>query len=215
MLFQFSVSLSVVFNQYVRINQTGYFGKMLKLTQINPIALGKLGWKYYVSLGSSFFSSLKAHGTFIDCVLLLDRLWAHLLLPVHHRDEGPYSGRNSGALWWRRSFGEDRAWCQCASRPRSARRRWEEVTQFLVAVNSLPCWSLFLFGQCRRWQRRLTRNYALKHGMSSLRIYALSSLYIYLRLECIRVLRLCNGIRCIETSEPRFIAQDKRDKCNG
>ena len=67
-VFGFSVLLALVFNQYV-----------------NPIALGKMGWKYYVSL-SPFASRTNAFLTFtnIDRLLLLACFRVVLLLHLYH-----------------------------------------------------------------------------------------------------------------------------------
>lgn len=82
-IFNFAVSLSLIFNQYV-----------------NPVALGKINWKYYVMLShQSQFDLLISHiFPLLDCILLLDRLRTSLLLLVRYRDEESYAGRDGRSI---------------------------------------------------------------------------------------------------------------------
>jgi sugar porter (SP) family MFS transporter len=72
-VFSFVIFIALIFNQYV-----------------NPIALSKIGWKYYVSLPSFMCrTSVFLTSAITDRLLLLARLRVVLLLHVHHRDKGP------------------------------------------------------------------------------------------------------------------------------
>lgn len=69
-VFNFAISLSIIFNQYV-----------------NPVALGALAWKYYVrGLYSIHLVYCLILILLIDCVLLLDRFRVCILL-LHDRGD--------------------------------------------------------------------------------------------------------------------------------
>ena len=83
-VFSFVISLALVFNQYV-----------------NPVALRKIGWKYYVSLSSfTCCTSTFLTSSITDRLLLLARLRAVLLLHVYHRNKGPQSGGDRCFVRW-------------------------------------------------------------------------------------------------------------------
>ena len=100
-IFNFTISLALIFNQYV-----------------NPVALAKLGWKYYVSP----FSTLISHRSFYSCsaarLRVLDLLRDRVLLHLCHRDKESDSGRDGRAF---RRRGSDRVRhrsprCRCHQR---------------------------------------------------------------------------------------------------
>jgi len=79
-VFNLAICLALIFNQYV-----------------NPVALNKLGWKYYVSHPSLILqcgTRTCSSPSFTDLLLLLARLRDRLLLHLHHRNQGPQSGRD-------------------------------------------------------------------------------------------------------------------------
>jgi len=83
-IFSFVASLALIFNQYV-----------------NPVALRRIGWRYYVSLSSSTRRTnvyLTSHNT--DRLLLLARLRVVLLLYLHHRNQGTQFGRDCRFVRW-------------------------------------------------------------------------------------------------------------------
>ena len=83
-LFGFVLSIAIIFNQYV-----------------NPVALRKIGWKYYVS-PSSFMcrSSEFLTRTTTDRLLLLARFRVVFLLYVYHRDKRPQFGGDCRFVRW-------------------------------------------------------------------------------------------------------------------
>lgn len=65
-IFNFSISLSLIFNQYV-----------------NPVALDAIAWKYYVR--PTILSSLRyTHVILLDRLLLLARIRGRVPLLLHH-----------------------------------------------------------------------------------------------------------------------------------
>lgn len=74
-VFNFTISLALIFNQYV-----------------NPIALNKLGWKYYVCIVFSYphsLSLIQYHHVSCDTDILcmLAGIRGRVLLPIRGRDE--------------------------------------------------------------------------------------------------------------------------------
>ena len=61
-IFNLVVSLALIFNQYVSLAFDSFFPplkhQLRVLPQVNPVALGHLNWKYYVSGGTFVFSTL-------------------------------------------------------------------------------------------------------------------------------------------------------------
>ena len=84
-IFSFFISLALIFNQYV-----------------NPVALRKIGWKYYVSPSPSIPpTNIFLTSPSIDRLLLLARLRVVLLLYLHNRNEGPQFGGDRRFVRWR------------------------------------------------------------------------------------------------------------------
>ena len=80
----FVISLALIFNQYV-----------------NPVALRKIGWKYYVRPFSFTCGANECLiSTITDLLLLLARLRVVVLLHVHHRNKGSQFGGDSCVVRW-------------------------------------------------------------------------------------------------------------------
>ena len=83
-IFSFFISLALIFNQYV-----------------NPVALRKIGWKYYVSPSACTGWEHVSHFPNVDRLLLLAHLRAILLLHLHPRNKGTQFRRDRRFVRWR------------------------------------------------------------------------------------------------------------------